>query len=38
MNTRMLAIALMAIGFSMMLVGMTLLALTEHARNSIDVG
>jgi hypothetical protein len=38
MNTRAFAIALMAIGFAMMLVGLTLLTMIEHASLPRDVG
>ena len=38
MNIRILAIALMAIGFTLILAGMTLIAYTEHTSGSTDMG
>lgn len=37
-NMRMWAIALMAIGFTLILSGMALIAYTEHANGSTDMG
>jgi uncharacterized membrane protein len=38
MNTRILAIALMTIGFTLIFVGMTLITYMERANGSLDVG
>ena len=38
MKMRGVAIALMAIGFSLILLGMTLITYTDHARGPNDVG
>ena len=38
MNMRILAISLMAIGFTLILVGMTLFTYMERASHSVDIG